>query len=593
MNRLNRVKPLYSIRSTLTLTVSIIIIFILGSFGYVLLNIANKTIQDVSDQSSQTVINQVQYDVDQYLQTVELTMDSVRYSSILRNFLNDQSFKNREHTIDLFESMLLSRDDIISIALVLPDGQVVTNDRNNEVNTYIDQRKEDYYINALEYTGMQISSSHIQKIFLGEYQWVVSCSRGFEYRNGEKAVLIIDLNFSLIEEMLRRISLGDKGYVFILDPKGDLVYHPKRELIDSGLKHENIEGILNRHVDIFSDEIDDEKIEYVVTTSKYSKWTIVGRRFSTVSVYQHLFQRYYVVMIAAGVLISVILAWLLSSTILKQIRLLLGGIREFESGKLDVNVDIEVENELGYLAGAFNDMTAQITDLIDENKQAEKMKRKYELRALQAQINPHFLYNTLDSIVWMGEAGESKEVVTMTSALAKLFRLSINKGDTYHRIKDELEHVEAYLKIQQMRYGNQLIYTFDIDETLINQSIIKIILQPIIENAIYHGIKTLPGQGTIEVSLYQDYLVDLEEVCIIFEIEDNGIGMTEEEIDKLISGQYESTGKGSGVGFHNVDDRIKMHYGDKYGLVVESEKYEGTKIQFRFPLNEAVNYEKV
>lgn len=593
MNRLNRVKPLYSIRSTLTLTVSIIIIFILGSFGYVLMNVANKTMQDVSDQSSQTVINQVQYDVDQYLKTVELTMDSVRYSSILRSFLNDQSYENREITIDFFESMLLSRDDIISIALVMPDGEVVTNDRNNEVNKYIDQREEDYYINALENSGMQISSSHIQKIFLGEYQWVVSCSSGFEYRGGDKAVLIIDLNFSLIEEMLRRISLGDKGYVFILDAHGDLVYHPKRELIDSGLKHENIEGILTRATDIFPDNIDDENIEYVVTSSKYSEWTIVGRRLSTISVYQNLFQRYYVVMIAAGVLISVILAWLLASTILKQIRLLLGGIREFESGKLDVNVDIEVENELGYLAGAFNDMTDQITDLIDENKQAEKMKRKYELRALQAQINPHFLYNTLDSIVWMGEAGESEEVVTMTSALAKLFRLSINKGETYHRIKDELEHVESYLKIQQMRYGDKLSYTFDVDESLMDRPIIKIILQPIIENAIYHGIKTLPGKGEIEVSLRQEYLDDLNEVCIIFEIEDNGMGMTEEEIEKLISGQYETTGKGSGVGFHNVDDRIKMHYGEKFGLVVESEKYEGTKIQFRFPLEEEVTHEKI
>ena len=200
--------------------------------------------------------------------------------------------------------------------------------------------------------------------------------------------------------------------------------------------------------------------------------------------------------------------------------------------------------------------------------------RKTELRALQAQINPHFLYNTLDSIAWMCEDGRNKEAVDMVNALARLFRISISKGHELIPIEKEVEHAKSYLQIQKFRYKNQFEYFFDVEEQCLHYYCNKITLQPIIENAIYHGLNRMIEEGVIRIRIWE------EDGDVIFSVSDNGVGMTKEQCDALLK---EDSGRETGIGMKNVNDRVRIYFGEKYGMRIESEPDEGTTVYIRMP----------
>ena len=200
--------------------------------------------------------------------------------------------------------------------------------------------------------------------------------------------------------------------------------------------------------------------------------------------------------------------------------------------------------------------------------------RKAELRALQAQINPHFLYNTLDSIGWMCEEERTREAVEMVNALAKLFRISISKGHEIITVEKELEHARSYLKIEKFRYKEQFSYSFDVEEDCLKYYCNKITLQPIIENAIYHGLDRMVDEGEIRIS------VKSRENHLIFVVEDNGIGMTEEQCREILEG---TCGDKTGIGIRNVNNRIKIYFGEEYGIQIYSELDEGTRVTITMP----------
>ena len=236
------------------------------------------------------------------------------------------------------------------------------------------------------------------------------------------------------------------------------------------------------------------------------------------------------------------------------------------------------------LSDSFGHMVLQIKRLMEQARNEEINLRKTELRALQAQINPHFLYNTLDSILWMCEQGKNAEAVRMVNALATLFRISISRGHELITIRSELQHAESYLKIQSYRYKNQFTYVFDADETCLDYLCNKITLQPIIENAIYHGINGLVDEGSILVTVKSDG------DDILFTVEDNGTGMEPEQIEAIMSKERSDH---AGIGIKNVNDRLKIYFGSRYGIQIDSVPDEGTKVYIRMPkvLEETV-YEK-
>ena len=206
-----------------------------------------------------------------------------------------------------------------------------------------------------------------------------------------------------------------------------------------------------------------------------------------------------------------------------------------------------------------------------------------DLKALQAQINPHFLYNTLDSIVWMAEMDRSPEVVEMTSALSRLFRISISRGLERIPLRDEVDHVRSYLTIQKMRYGDRFCHRIDVDDSLLNHTVLKIMLQPLVENAIYHGIRSLSYTGLIEIG------ARAEEDNLFVWVQDNGTGMDASELHRLIesinaSDETPTNITRQGLGVRNVHERIKLYFGKEYGLLVSSAPGEGTRITCSLPL---------
>lgn len=589
MSTNRRVRFLNSIQVSLALAIGLIVMVILSSMGLLLYNATDKIVVENSNETTRKMIQQVNYDIDYYLNTVETTIESIRYSDAIADYFEAPTDRNRMRVAVFMDSLLISREDIINIALIHPDGTLVTNDPEGVVKTDVDFTLEPYYVEAIKGEGMQVSSSHVQNILLGQYQWVVSCSSGYnlERDGANDGVILVDLNFNLIEDMVSRIAIGDKGYIFIIDDNGEMVYHPKRELIYSGIRTEKIEEILASESGELRVEVDGYLTDYIITDAPFSSWKIIGKVFvEDINSYRESLQSYFFSLIAISLIIAVLLSFILASSILSPVNRLLEGIDTFQTGQLDVDVHVEVENELGLLTTSFNNMTKRIKALVEENKRSERNKRKSELEALQAQINPHFLYNTLDSIVWMGEANRTDEVVKMTSSLAKLFRISINKGQEYISLKQEIEHVESYLTIQKMRYGDKLNYEIDVDPQLLNERIIKILLQPIVENAIYHGIKQLPGEGLVQIRVYKEMNEDGSKAYMHIEIEDNGLGMDKATIGKLLRGEISSDTKGSGVGVYNVDQRIKLYYGDDYGMDIKSELFEGTIITLVLPYGE-------
>jgi two-component system sensor histidine kinase YesM len=437
-----------------------------------------------------------------------------------------------------------------------------------------------------------ISSSHVQNIIRDQYPWVITLSREIldpETRRG-KGILLVDLNYRIIDRICSSVQLGDRGYIFILDRKGDIVYHPQQQLIYGGLKTEDVRRVMEGRETYFSGNAGDRGKFYSVETMYSTGWKVVGVNYrSEFAESWESIRRRYTLWGIFFFVVSMALSIILSQRISKPIKELRRSMRAVEQGNFDVTADIRSSNEIGELGRAFNIMIREIKKLLNRVTVEQEQKRKSELNALQMQINPHFLYNTLDSVIWMAQGGKQREVIAMSSALARLFRLSISKGREIIDVASELEHVKNYLTIQKIRYKDRLDYRIEVDDDIKSYRIVKIILQPLVENAIYHGIKNNSAAGTVVISGYRT------EKGMDLVVRDDGAGMDRESLERLrrklaadgtdTAGEEPEPGSrpGSGVGVRNVDERIKLYFGPGYGLEFESREDEGTAVFIHLP----------
>ena len=251
------------------------------------------------------------------------------------------------------------------------------------------------------------------------------------------------------------------------------------------------------------------------------------------------------------------------------------------SGDFQIRAQGEGLDEIAVLNASFNQMVEEIGALVEDIRVEELNLRAAELRVLQEQINPHFLYNTLDNIIWLAESKDTEQVVKMVSALSSFFRTTLSKGREFITVREESEHIRSYLEIQQFRYRDILEYEVKIPEELWEYQVIKLTLQPLVENALYHGIKKKRGKGHISVSAerYKDVL--------IFKVKDDGMGMDEERLEQvrgIFDGRIAEEQRSGGFGLFNVNQRIQLHYGTEYGLKVQSTYGKGTEIWVRIPI---------
>lgn len=425
---------------------------------------------------------------------------------------------------------------------------------------------------------LALSSPHVQTVFEGEYPWVVTLAAKTDTAVlGDGIYVAIDYEFSEIAKYIDKVGIGRHGYCFIIDDGGNIIYHPQQQLIFSGIKSEDSDFIRG-----LSDGVHYEKNRiYTLSTTDDSRWRVVGLSFTDELAVERRSQ------ILSSIAISLLFCCIIVIIVLKvysrivnaPVRSLIKTMKSFENHAEDFRYSggNESVTELRIISSTFEHMAKTIQALMERVHKEEKELRKTELKALQAQINPHFLYNTLDSIQWMCEQGKTHDAAEMVRALARLFRISISRGRELITIKEELQHATSYLIIQSYRYRNQFSYTIDASEELMDCLCNKITIQPLIENAIYHGLDRMVDKGEIKITV-QSAADGSDDILIT--VSDNGVGMTKEQCSKILAKERSDSG---GIGVKNVNDRLKIYFGEKYGLSIESELDVGTTVTVRIP----------
>ena len=577
-----------SIQSTIMVSFSVLMVIAVLIFLFIALNFTKNTIYENSINYTSQIIKQVNYDIDSYMDYMLNISSIIAANSDVSYYLyntqqpEEELKEEKERILTQFKTIRNSRNDIYNIAVVADNGRSILNEGEDQFTEYIDVREQSWYQAALSTKNLiAISSSHVQNAIKSSYKWVITLSRPLvNYKTGENdGVFFIDLNYNAISSLCSNNNIGGSGYIFILDENGNIIYHPQQQLMYGGLKTENIDEIMSSTKDHFQSEEGDKL--YTISKSDMTGWTVVGAAYTS-ELLKNNKQAQMMYLLVAGVLLLGVIAIssIISREITKPIRQLRDSMSMVEEGRFDkANVPVTASNEVGSLSKSFNVMTERIHTLMEQNVYEQKQKRKNELKALQAQINPHFLYNTLDSIIWMSEAGRNDEVVLMTSALARLFRQSISNDKEQVTIAEEIEYVRSYLTIQKMRYKDKLEYSIDVSPEINHVMIIKFALQPLVENAIYHGLKYKETKGNLSIRGY----VRGKKAYIT--IADDGVGMEEAALEHIFD-ETKKEHKSNGVGVPNVQKRLKLYYGQEYGICYISRKGVGTVATVTVPLEE-------
>ncbi|MDR6881988.1 sensor histidine kinase [Bacillus sp. 3255] len=541
--------------------------------------LSSDSVTDNSVQYTNELINQVGTTIETYIDNMKSISSLLTSNGQIGQYLAmpDPHAASGRSLVAAIENSLhvivQSRNDISAILFVGSNGTVIADRSHGSVKSYPDLIAQDWYTKAKN-GSIYISSSQVEHVYPGEYPWVISMSQTFRGDDsaGATGVLLVDLNYSIINDLFSRIQLGKRGYIFIVNSEGDLVYHPQQQIIHTNLKSEPIDAILaSQDGQLVLPDSEHKKILSIRTTN--FGWKIVGVTYpdelvgnkKNIQLSTALWGSICLI-VALG--ISIVLSYTLSG----PIKRLEANMKQVEQGNFDIRADIAQGDEIGKLARSFNVMIMKIKDLMQRIVHEEALLRQSEIRALQSQIHPHFLYNTLESIIWMAETNRMKQVVGMTMALSKMLRYSIGKGEQEVPVSLELEHLSNYLTIQSMRYTGKFSYEIEVDSELYDCRIVRIVLQPLVENAIYHGIRRMEEHGHIRIA---GKLVDGD---IHITVSDNGLGMDQAKVMSLLSGTKEQ-----GLGVRNVHHRIQLFYGHGYGLTFESEPEEGTTVTLRIP----------
>lgn len=579
--------PFKSIRTSMIFWFSLLIVITLLIFSIISLNYTENTVMENSIDYTTRLVKQLNRDMDSYIDYMENISYLVANSGDVTSYLfgkQNQAEKEQLYNriITQFNTVIETREDISNIAVVTPQGQYIINGGKDCLNENVKLKDVAWYTQAMEADESILTASHVQHVIQNNYKWVVTLSKGIVNpvtgKNG--AVFFIDLNYKLLKDLCENNSLANNSYVFIIDESGKIIYHPKQQLLYSGLRDELIDEVLECESNYFVSRKDNVNKLYTVAVSEKTGWRIVGvADFSELMKSQKETQSLYLFTAAVILLAAILLATLLASSVTKPIKLLKDSMKEVEKGNFEkANVTLWQDNEIGSLVNSFNLMTDRIQQLMEQNIAVQEQKRQSELKALRSQINPHFLYNTLDSIIWMAEGEKNKEVVLMTAALARLLRQSISNENEQISIEKEIGYTRSYLIIQQMRYKDKLEYEINVEPAILGEEIINLILQPLVENAIYHGIKYKGSKGKILIKGWGEGDKIIIQVC------DNGIGMDQEALANIIDKSKASEGK-NGVGIYNVHTRLLLYYGKAYGLQFESIPGEGTIVTVTIPRN--------
>ena len=578
---LEKLKP-KGIQSTIMAAFSVISISIMLILGVVLYMRFSTMSREETVQSTRKLMEQTGENLEDYLVSMRQISDAAYYNVIKENDLSAQDQEIQTKMNLLYEA---NRDNLQSIAIYNDYGSLLAAEPVAAQKEDPDVTNQDWYKQAVEeMENMHFSTPHIQNLFddgTHRYYWVISLSRMVELTdNGvsQMGVLLVDMDYSAISRMMNQINTSNNGqYYYLCDSSGEIIYHPRQIQISDGITSEDSEAVAEYKDGVYDRVFEGEQRKVIVNTISYTGWKLVGViPYDTLSA-GTINIRYFIILIILLmammlVIINRVVAVRISSPILK----LNDSVKEYEAGEKP-EIYIGGSSEIRHLGLSIQSSYEQIDTLMKKIVLEQNERRKSEFDALQSQINPHFLYNALESITWMVEGERNDEAVFMISQLAKLFRISLSRGRTVISIKDELQHAQSYMNIQMIRYKNTFSVVFDVDPEVYSYCIVKLVMQPLLENAINYGVEGMDDSGEIRVTGRE------ENGAVILSVSDNGFGMPEEQVRLVLTDSTRIRKHGSGVGLVNVNNRIKILFGKEYGLKVESEPDEGTTVSIRIP----------
>ena len=603
--------PKMGIRLKMLLSFSlVIIVFISFMLYFAVIKYGEKLTGNNIGYANQVIGNLI-WNLDNHIRELKNITKVAQYNYYIQNYLNLLQKQRIDHatatfrleyfekSIELFTDAINTNRDITSIFIVGAREPLMFKSVHPNIDTAFAYQKQPWFQKALAAEGDPvITGPHRERFLKDNDETVFSISRAMNSLGylDQLGVILVDVNLSVIKNLCDSAKLGNNGMLYIVNQSGQIIYQPAqntaaktggaaggrpvKRLFQKVLPEfaRNIEGT-------FTAKSEGVKYQLVYGRMDTTAWTVVA-----VTPYQNVIADANNIMnliIIVG-LISLILilaiTYLLSFRITNPIITLKNYMDQADQGNLDIRANIRTNDEIDMLANSFNHMLERIETLLKQVVAEQEEKRKSELKALQAQINPHFLYNTLDSIIWMAES-KNENIVPITEALSNLFRISLSRGQEMIPLADELDHVRNYLIIQSMRYLNKFDYEITAEAGITGYKTLKIILQPLVENSIYHGIKNKTGPGFIKINAWEERDGSGEGGRLIITVHDDGIGMDPEICDRILHDpSLKSKSKGSGIGVRNVNERIQLYFGKEYGLRFESAPGEGTTAYITLPV---------
>lgn len=578
---LNKLKP-RGMQSILMISFSVLSVVVMLILGVVLYMRFSNVSRNEIVETTRKLMEQTGENLEDYLVSMRQISDAVYYNVVKEGDFSDEHNKIQEGMNLLYEA---NRDNLRSIAIYNDYGSLMAAEPVASQKEDPNVTKQSWYQQAMEEVeNMHFSTPHIQNLFddgTKGYYWVISLSRMVEITDGRDSragVLLVDMDYSSISRMMDQINTENSGqYFYLCDSNGEIIYHPRQIQISDGIFDENNQTAAGYKEGVYDEVFNGKHRKVLVNSISYTGWKLVGVIPYSTFTHGMVNIRYFIMMLI--LLMAMMLAFvnrLVSVWISSPILKLNDSVKEYEAGEKP-KIYIGGSQEIRHLGYSIQSSYEQIDDLMKTIVLEQNERRKSELDALQSQINPHFLYNTLESITWMVEGERNDEAAFMISQLAKLFRISLSKGRTVITIKDELQHAQSYMNIQKVRYKNSFAVVFDVDERIYSYCTVKLVLQPILENAISYGVSAMDEGGEIRITGKK------EDGTVILAVTDNGIGMSAEEVRFVLTDNTRVPKHGSGVGLVNVNNRIQLLFGKEYGLKVESEPDEGTTVSIIIP----------
>lgn len=561
-------------------SISVAVMLILGVMMYLRVSAASR---EEMIRSTEKLMEQTGENMEDYLVSMRQISDAVYYNVIKENDFSDQNNDIQQGMKRIYEA---NKSNLRSIAIYNNYGSLMGAEPVVLQKEDPNVTKQSWYERAVaEMENMHFSTPHIQNLFddAFRYYWVISLSRVVELTdNGvpQTGVLLVDMDYSSISRMMKQINEKNSGqYYYLCDGSGEIIYHTKQVQINKGICSENSKKAAAYKDGVYDEFFQGEHCKIIVNTISYTGWKLVGVIPNSVFTHGMFDIRYFIMLLILLMAMMLgVVNRVVSVRIASPILKLNDSVLEYEAGKKP-EIYIGGSMEIRHLGDSIQRSYEQIDMLMHKIVLEQTERRKSELDALQSQINPHFLYNALDSIIWMIEGERNDEASFMISQLAKLFRISLSKGRTVITINEELQHAQSYMNIQKVRYKNSFTFVQDVDSSVQLFCTVKLILQPILENAINYGVGGMDEDDGGEIKVTGR----LQNDKIILSVADNGLGMSEEEVAFLLTDSNRIHKHGSGVGLVNVNNRIQLLFGKEYGLTVESEPDEGTVVSVCLP----------